>query len=192
MRAKVELTASVDYLLKTNGTNRPPRPHAAVALIVVYAILLLIVAFSYFRLLYTVASNPGFVPRGPKWRSGKGSRKKAGQGQKEHERRANKRTEKSHHDVEHSGGHKGGPAFPNGSPIHEDKHGQDTSPTLKDFYNRKVFTCEGDGRPIWCSTCLNFKPDRAHHCREVGRCVRKMDHFCPWYVLRLLCVPNTP
>lgn len=58
-------------------------------------------------------------------------------------------------------------------------------PGLEDFYKREVFTCESDGRPIWCSTCLNWKLDRAHHCREVGRCVRKMDHFCPWYA-----VPN--
>ena len=27
---------------------------------------------------------------------------------------------------------------------------------------------------------MNFKPDRSHHCREVNRCVQKMDHFCPW------------
>ncbi len=58
--------------------------------------------------------------------------------------------------------------------------GGDPAPDLRDFYTRDVFTCEGDGRPIWCSTCLNWKPDRTHHCREAGRCVKKMDHFCPW------------
>lgn len=34
--------------------------------------------------------------------------------------------------------------------------------------------------PRYCSHCRNWKPDRAHHCRELGRCVWRMDHFCPW------------
>jgi len=54
------------------------------------------------------------------------------------------------------------------------------SPGLEDFYTKEFFVCEGDGRPKWCSECANWKPDRAHHSRDVGRCVRKFDHFCPW------------
>ena len=49
-----------------------------------------------------------------------------------------------------------------------------------DFFNKDMYVCKGDGMPVWCSSCLIWKPDRAHHCREVDRCVRKMDHFCPW------------
>lgn len=30
---------------------------------------------------------------------------------------------------------------------------------------------ENDERLIWCSSCMNWKPDRAHHCRELDRCV---------------------
>lgn len=53
---------------------------------------------------------------------------------------------------------------------------------LESFYTKDVFVCQEDGRPPWCSACCQFKTDRAHHCRVVDRCVRKMDHFCPWYV----------
>ncbi|KOS21868.1 Palmitoyltransferase PFA5 [Escovopsis weberi] len=54
------------------------------------------------------------------------------------------------------------------------------SPGLEAFYSKDVFVCEADGRPKWCSECRRWKPDRAHHSSELGRCVRKMDHFCPW------------
>ncbi|KAM3506419.1 hypothetical protein MY11210_007569 [Beauveria gryllotalpidicola] len=51
---------------------------------------------------------------------------------------------------------------------------------LENFYSKDVFVCEADGRPKWCSGCRQWKPDRAHHSSEIGRCVRKMDHMCPW------------
>jgi palmitoyltransferase len=54
------------------------------------------------------------------------------------------------------------------------------SPGLELFYTKDVFTCEVDGRPSWCSSCANWKPDRAHHCSSSGRCITKMDHYCPW------------
>ena len=28
--------------------------------------------------------------------------------------------------------------------------------------------------------CQVLQPPRAHHCRQCGKCVRKMDHHCPW------------
>ena len=31
-----------------------------------------------------------------------------------------------------------------------------------------------------CPKCCSIKPDRAHHCRVCKRCIRKMDHHCPW------------
>ncbi|OAQ96471.1 hypothetical protein LLEC1_06927 [Akanthomyces lecanii] len=51
---------------------------------------------------------------------------------------------------------------------------------LENFYSKDLFVCEADGRPKWCSGCRQWKPDRAHHSSEIGRCVRKMDHLCPW------------
>ena len=31
-----------------------------------------------------------------------------------------------------------------------------------------------------CRVCLHLKPPRASHCRRCGKCVRRMDHHCPW------------
>ncbi|CAL8068097.1 unnamed protein product [Calicophoron daubneyi] len=38
-------------------------------------------------------------------------------------------------------------------------------------------------RPVgWttCTKCGMYRPPRAHHCRICHRCVRRMDHHCPW------------
>jgi len=35
-------------------------------------------------------------------------------------------------------------------------------------------------KAILCGTCLRWKTERSHHCRQCGRCVLKMDHHCPW------------
>jgi len=48
------------------------------------------------------------------------------------------------------------------------------------FWSNDVFQCDPHGLPIWCGACNNWKSDRVHHCSDVGRCVLRMDHFCPW------------
>ncbi|TQS37360.1 hypothetical protein Golomagni_02169 [Golovinomyces magnicellulatus] len=53
-------------------------------------------------------------------------------------------------------------------------------PGLENFYNKDIFIADQFGRPKWCSSCANWKPDRAHHCSQSGRCITRMDHFCPW------------
>ncbi|EEB16521.1 Palmitoyltransferase ZDHHC3, putative [Pediculus humanus corporis] len=38
-----------------------------------------------------------------------------------------------------------------------------------------------EGQVIFkCPKCCSIKPERAHHCSVCQRCVRKMDHHCPW------------
>eukprot|EP00041_Stephanoeca_diplocostata_P034638 m.1190434 g.1190434 ORF g.1190434 m.1190434 type:complete len:421 (+) comp24555_c1_seq17:150-1412(+) len=32
----------------------------------------------------------------------------------------------------------------------------------------------------YCKICKGFKPPRSHHDHVSGRCISKMDHFCPW------------
>jgi len=31
-----------------------------------------------------------------------------------------------------------------------------------------------------CNSCLRWKVERSHHCRQCGKCILKMDHHCPW------------
>lgn len=31
-----------------------------------------------------------------------------------------------------------------------------------------------------CTICMQFKPERAHHCSRCKRCIKKMDHHCHW------------
>jgi palmitoyltransferase len=53
-------------------------------------------------------------------------------------------------------------------------------PGIEEFYTKDVFFCDYAGLPMFCYECNNWKPDRTHHCSEVNRCVRRMDHYCPW------------
>jgi palmitoyltransferase len=49
-----------------------------------------------------------------------------------------------------------------------------------EFTTKDAFICDNNGKPRFCDHCNAYKPDRTHHCSEVGRCVKRMDHFCPW------------
>lgn len=33
----------------------------------------------------------------------------------------------------------------------------------------------------FCNKCHAWKPDRTHHCLQLGKCILKMDHYCPWF-----------
>lgn len=117
-------------------------------------------SISYFRLLLIVTFDPGFVPLG-----------KVPQRPESRRRKVRARDDKTTLSRQYE------------PPENEaDWHTDSDAPGLEEFYTKDVFVCEQDGRPKWCTECANWKPDRSHHCSDVGRCVRKMDHFCPWYV----------
>jgi palmitoyltransferase len=65
--------------------------------------------------------------------------------------------------------------LPPGNPTMEKKDA-DSQP----MEQRDAYVCDYDGAPLFCEKCNAFKWDRMHHCKELGRCVRKMDHYCPW------------
>ncbi|MCJ1364141.1 palmitoyltransferase pfa5, partial [Acarospora aff. strigata] len=176
-----------DYLLRPRlPTIRGPRLATATVILILYFLLLISVGVCYFRLIQTIITDPGFVPRGPKWHKGIQE-----QDSLVRHRKQGKWLGTSAHVPEEKPGR---PSWnrDTGSPqLSGLNYAYTTGPSdegdvvagqhsIGDFWTRDVFVCQADGKPRFCSTCLNWKPDRAHHCREVGRCVRKMDHFCPW------------
>jgi palmitoyltransferase len=148
----------VNYLLKSvqdpEYDDIPKRPGAAIAILVIFYVLLFLWALAYFRILLTIVSNPGYTRKrlGPRstW-----SREKDGRSTSELPRTA----------IDRQGILEGRVSPP---------------PGIEKFTNKEVFVCDPSGLPIFCDTCNNYKPDRTHHCSEVNRCVRRMDHFCPW------------
>ena len=48
-----------------------------------------------------------------------------------------------------------------------------TLPALETKHDGSRRVCRKSDPPV-------YKPDRAHFCRQLNRCVLKMDHFCPW------------
>lgn len=124
------------------------------AFLVLYFLFFLLMMAAYLRTFFTVQLKPGVVPLAP---------------EEQTEREAAEKLRKRHkrnRDVEDRA-----LAPPDPNP---------DSPGLEAFYSKDVFVCEADGRPKWCSECQQWKPDRSHHSSDLGRCVRKMDHFCPW------------
>lgn len=119
-------------------------------------------AASFLRLVYITTFDPPYIPLGSSALPARRDRIS----NKENGRSRNKQTDIAMGEYE-LGDISGG------------QHDPD-SPGLELFYTKDVFVCEMDGRPGWCSPCANWKPDRAHHCSSSGRCIAKMDHFCPW------------
>ncbi|KAJ5958472.1 uncharacterized protein N7479_005622 [Penicillium vulpinum] len=161
----------IDYLIHPLPSyNRDPRVGAGAAIIAVYYVLLIPMVVSYLHLYYIVLWNPGYLPLGEQKVADDENAKqsKRHRGKKDTRKANTEKTSQADADVE-----RGSTSTAVGIPIQSDDG-------LESFYTKDVFVCQPDGRPLWCSTCCQYKTDRAHHCRELGRCVRKMDHFCPW------------
>ncbi|MCJ1433558.1 palmitoyltransferase pfa5 [Xylographa pallens] len=60
----IPLVLIVDYLLNPPARLQTARPGAAIAILVTYFVLLFGVATTYFRILFAVLRNPGYVERG--------------------------------------------------------------------------------------------------------------------------------
>ena len=133
-------------------------------------LLLIQLLVCYARVIQTILTNPGFLPRGPLYYR---AQKNSPTDRKP--RHARFRDPRIRHHAEKVGDQESISPSENskyGAPLGADGH--------SDFWLRDMFVCNYDGRPNWCSTCMNFKTDRTHHCREVDRCVAKFDHYCPW------------
>ncbi len=184
---------AIDYLINPSPDLLvQPRSGSAAAILLFYYLLLIPLLVCYARLIQTIITNPGYVPRSEAWylqrkeeAAGKESFNRSHHGRR---RSAPRSTEKPSplpqswpagiQDLESGRSNHSSLTSTNKHASHY-SHYRNQSTDLP-FWQRDIFVCNPDGRPPFCSTCLTHKPDRTHHCSEVDRCVLKMDHFCPW------------
>jgi palmitoyltransferase len=158
---------TVDYLLRTTEA----RSGSAIVLLVVYFILFLFMTVTYARVIYVVTINPGYLPLGAT------IKKRYRSNHKQHYSTSRSRAISDRSRFETVGREYASSE----TTIARDEDVD--SPGLEMFYSKEIFVCSQDGRPKWCSECANWKLDRAHHSSDVGRCVAKFDHYCPWHVI---------
>jgi palmitoyltransferase len=187
---------AIDYLINPpSNLFLRPRPGAAAALLLFYYLLVIPVIICYARLIQTIVTNPGYVPRSEAWyqkrKEEAAQNRRHGRGQHSRRRPSSNLPEKPSTPSQSwpAGSQDPESGSSNYSSLTTTKEhrtnphlARSTSSSADDipFWQRDIFICNPDGRPPSCSSCLNHKPDRSHHCSEVDRCVQKMDHFCPW------------
>lgn len=153
---------------------------AGVAVIVVYCLLLFATTVAYMRILMTIKVDPGTVPLGRASADAARRRRKSdAAARREKGRHHHRHGERKKSGGQHQLGHAGVFEDEEGRTWAERQHDEKMK-RLEKFVPREVFVCDHDGLPLWCDKCSNWKPDRTHHCSDLGRCVRRMDHFCPW------------
>ena len=165
-------TTIAKYLLdpQAHGYFVDARPDNGMGIIVADAILLAVVYACYVRLVWTTVVQPGYIARREEYfQHHPGVRLRVDE--------SKYRKEKSKKDEPYSRPAKCWvPAGPSGNFTYN----------VADYVQDDCFVSKDDGRPPWCSHCLNFKPGRTHHCRQIDRCIDRYDHFCPWSVTELL------
>ena len=154
----------------------------AISVLVTFFILLFMTLVSWFRILILAHTNPGYVPKGPNFYKAKS-------------------VEAAHayysDNMEKLLSFEGGLVrgftltrllqFNGAAPEARARQASQEMPSTKpaeddlknlDYMlgNRNTFVCNSDGRLGWCEECYNWKPERAHHCSDTGRCVLRMDH----------------
>ena len=160
--------STVDYLLNTPpAAGVEARLVVGIALPIVYFFLLILMASCYLRLLQLVSFDPGYIPQRA---SSDASVEKDAHAS--HTRTFTHSCARTDVNTDHGLVKLDYEAILKG-------HIQ-PPPGVEEFWAKDAFVCDRSGLPLWCHTCGNWKPDRTHHSRDVGRCVAKMDHFCPW------------
>ena len=198
--------AAANLVVVVQFKNEYHRTGLAIGLLVPYVVIAALMVASYLRLFITIRTNPGIVALGPEAARDfygstltgpiTNSRATCCGGVDKTISFKNPDSDKSlssmsadrdsGHDVDLESGSAAAPPYGStpGSfgavPFGTDPRLDPDSPGLEIFYTKDVFECTPDGRPIYCNPCGTWKPDRTHHCSEINRCVRKMDHFCPW------------
>ncbi|KAF3928063.1 hypothetical protein AA313_de0202376 [Arthrobotrys entomopaga] len=149
-----------------------PRTATAIGLMVGYLILLLCMAITYFRVVYTIMTNPGVLPKGPTAYGSSGEGKEAWKPPA-----AAAPTNEKTADNANGSANVGFQAL-SSRPAEQPR--SPLRPALTQVFLRNIYLCDSTGEVRFCGRCGNYKPDRAHHCSEIGRCVENFDHFCPW------------
>ncbi|KAK6335885.1 palmitoyltransferase pfa5 [Orbilia blumenaviensis] len=182
---------SIPVIVEKSNTPAP-RTATGIGLIVGYLVLLVFMASAYFRLVFTVITNPGYTPLGPNAYGTSGEGKEAWTAPVSSSS-GNEKTaapQNSGQNGSPSGSPRGaavgnGDATPHiGFQALSSRPAEQPSTPLRQpltqVFLRDIFLCDANGEVRWCGRCGNYKPDRTHHCSEAGRCVENFDHFCPW------------